>query len=701
MPLMTRIRESMTKIFAVFAGVFVVYIVLDWGMDLGGTKSARMAADAQIIGYVDDEGIQVREFNDLVQQNLDAQRAQTGADPDEFQVRMVRDQVWNNLVTQRLYDREIERLGLGVSDQEIVDVVKGDNPPDFLRTQFTDSTGTFNRQAYDTAINDPRNRQIMVTLERAIRQQALRSKLQSVVLAGVSVTEGEIAQKFADDNVNYQVEYVAIEPAQVAPDSLITVTDAELREYYDRNITDYKVEATRRVKYVAFTFGPSRNDSEYVRQELEDILRRVGEGASFEEIAGTLTESPAREVTFRRGELEPEAEKAVFDAAAGSIVGPVPQADGYHLIKVHEFTRGKEDYIHAQHVLIRPEGADSAAALGKAREVLAKARAGEDFGGLAATYSGEPGASERKGDLGWFGKGRMVKPFEDAAFSAKVGQIVGPVRTDFGYHVIKILARDSREVKVSDIRMPVEMSPKTQGDVYQKAQDFAYFAKENGLEKEAGTNGFEVAETPAFTREGSIGGLGSFRAINRFAFEGKPGDVSDAMTINNGYAVCSISETKDAGIKPFDEVRTGIESAVRREKRTERAVEAARELLKALKPGDSLGTIAAGSRFARVERFDDLKLGSSTSRVARDPAFSGALEALAPGQVSTPVAGQRQVYVIRLIGKSAFDSSAYSIQRGTILAQMLQQKRERFFNEWTEKLKESVEIVDKRDLFFR
>ncbi len=337
----------------------------------------------------------------------------------------------------------------------------------------------------------------------------------------------------------------------------------------------------------------------------------------------------------------------------------------------------------------------------KALDILKKARAGEDIGDLAAKYSTEPGADVRKGDLGWFGRERMVKPFSDAVFAAKTGQIIGPVKTDFGYHVIKVHARDNREVKLRDIQMPIEMSPKTQGDVYQKAQDFAYFARENGFEKEAETAKLRVTETPSFTREGNVAGLGANRGINRFAFEGKPGDVSEAMTATNGYAVCMVSEVKDAGVKPFDEVKPSIEVLVKREKKNEKAAELGTALLKNLKPGDSLGTIAAGTNGARTERIDDLKISSTTSRIARDPAFTGALEALSPGQVSKPVTGARGVFVIKLLDRSAFDSTQYNAQRSTIFTQLLTQKRERYFTEWTEKLKESVEIVDKRDLFYR
>ncbi len=701
MPLLTRIRERMTTIFAIFAGVFVVYIVLDWGMDITGRKNSNRSAESQMIGTVNGKGISYREFSDAVQQNIENQRAQTGTEPEETQVDLIRDQVWSSLVTQYLYNGEIERLDLSVSNQELIDAVRGGNPPAFLRSQFTDSTGTFNRAAYDAAINDPRNKPIMVRLEAAIREQQLQQKLKSVVETGVTVTEGELRQKFRDENIYFSAAYLDLEPNRLVPDSMVTITDDDLRAYYDEHIRTYRREATRKVRYVRFMVGPSAGDTAYVQKEMEDILRRAKEGADFDDLATASSSIPATDVFYVRGELDPGKESAVFDAQVGDIIGPLLERDGMHLIKVQEFRDGKNPAVHAQHVLVRVEGTDSAAALAKARDILKRARAGEDIGDLAVQFSDEPGASTRRGDLGWFGRGRMVKPFEDAVFSAKAGQILGPVKTQFGYHVIKVLGRDSREVKIRDIRLPIETSPKTESDIYQKSQDFAYFARENGFDKEAGLNNLTITESPAFERDGTIPGLGSHQAINRFAFESEPGDVSESISLTSGYAVFTVSEVKDAGLRPFEEVKPSIETVVKREKKIAALSSMAAEALKTLKPGDSLTTIAPRFGDAKVQYVRDVTISSATGRIARDPVFAGAVDALAAGQISKPITGPRSVYVIHLLSKTAFDTASYQARRPAMLSALLLQKRNQIFADWTELLRESAEIVDNRDLFYR
>src|SRR5207244_2439227 len=132
---------------------------------------------------------------------------------------------------------------------------------------------------------------------------------------------------------------------------------------------------------------------------------------------------------------------------AGDILDVSKEFDGFHLIKVLEFRPGKDDFLRASHILVKIENNDSAKALKQAKDLLAAARRGEDFAELARKNSQDPGSGANGGDLGWFGKGRMVKQFDEAAFKAKPGQIVGPVRSQFGYHIIKVVARDNREVR--------------------------------------------------------------------------------------------------------------------------------------------------------------------------------------------------------------------------------------------------------------
>ncbi len=263
MPLMTKIRESLGTFFLIFSVLFVAYMVLDWGMDITGRRRGDRT-QSQEIGKVNDHEIFVKDFSDLVRRATDNQKSQTGSEPDEDQVKTIRDQVWNQMVDDILYEDQIKRLGITVTDQEIIDWVRGNDPPAFLKQQFTDSTGTFNRQAYDATIMDPKNKAIMVTIESSLRKQREREKLQSLITTSIQTDETEIRQRFIDQNVKFNAAFLYFDPNVFVKDDDIKVTDNDLRQFYNEHSDEFKVEATRKLKYVMFSNVPSHGDSESV-----------------------------------------------------------------------------------------------------------------------------------------------------------------------------------------------------------------------------------------------------------------------------------------------------------------------------------------------------------------------------------------------------------------------------------------------------
>jgi len=693
---MTRMRDSMPVILITLVVAFLLTIVFEWGMDYLGIRSRG----ADHIGKIDDRTITYQEFTELVRQASENEKAQTKVEPDEFQLAQIRDQVWNQLVTQTIVEEQIQRLGLTVSDQEITDWVFGPNPPEFLRRQFIDSTGQFRRSDYENALRDPKNAQVILSVEKTLRQQRLQEKLQSLLTAAVRPVEAELYRHFVDQNVKLEAEFILFDPAKLVSDTL-EVTESDIKKFYNEHSDDYKVEATRRLKYLLFRDEPSTEDSQSVFADIRDVLKRVSEGAEFVETADQYGKVQNTGAFFKHGELDPVKEKAVFSAKVGSVVGPLEEADGVHLIKILEERQGTEEYVHASHILIKVEGTDSVGAKKRANQVLASAKRGEKFEDLAMKFSQDPGSAMRGGDLGWFGKGRMVKSFEDAAFRAKAGQIVGPVKTQFGYHVVKVTDRSKREVRIADLDIPIQASPQTRNTMFQRAQDFQYLAKESGFEEAASQLGFTVLETPPFSGGNAIPGVGTSELLSKFAMNGKVGDVSDVVSLSNGYGVFIIAEAKQAGIRPLDEVRDIVKPRVVREKKMERVRVLAEERRKAIQPADSLGVAVVGHPELSVQRTGPFTLGGFVASVGRDLNFLGAVSALKVGEISKPVEGQRGYYLVKLLSRSAVDSAAYQVQRPNLYQQMLQEKRSQFLSQWIENAKKEADIEDNRELFFR
>ncbi len=696
MPIMTRMRDSMPVILVGLVIAFLLTIVFEWGMDYLGWRTRG----SNYVGKINGHSVTYQEFNELVRRAAENQKAQTKNELDEAALAQVREQVWNQVVTQTLLDEEIKRLGIMVTDDEIVDWVRGPNPPDFLRRQFTDSLGKFNREAYDNAIQDPRNKDVWVTVEKSLRQQRLQEKLQSIILAGVRATENESYQRFLDQNLKLDAQYVLFDPGRLVKDDEIEMNDEDLRKYYNAHSEDYKVEATRKLRYILFKEEPSAQDTQAVLDDMQDILKRVKDGGDFATIAGQYGEVKKSDAFIKRTDISQVKEEAIFRAKPGDILGPLKDSDGFHLIKVEEMRDGKDELLRASHILVSSPDNDSVKALKEAREVMAALKRGESFTTLAEKHSKDKGSMVKGGDLGWFGKGRMVKEFEAAAFTAKIGKVVGPVRTQFGYHIIKVTDRSKKEAHITDFAAAVKVTAQTRNSILQKAQDFAYLAQQNGFEKEAEAEGLPVSETNPFAKNAAIPGIGVNSVVTNFAFEGKVGNISEVLTVQPGNAVFIISDVRTAGVQPFDEVKTSIQARTLREKKMAKVKVLADEISEKVKSGAELqNAIQTHSELALVSTGQFSPTFVPT--VGRDMAFIGVSTAMKPGEISKPIEGVRGYYIIKLLTRSAIDTSAFHTQQAGLMTSITQEKRNRFVTDWLDNLKKGADIEDHRDQFYR
>ncbi len=655
----------------------------------------------EFVGVINDRNINYQEFVELVRERSEQLKTQTGNEPDENELNRIRDEVWNSLVTQTLIDEEIQRLGIEVPDQEIIDWVKGENPPEFLYRQFVDSLGNFNRQAYESAIADPRNKEIWIRVEEGLKKQRMQEKLQSIILAGVRVSESEIFQKFAEQNLKLGAEYIFFDPNKFVTDEEANVTDANIEKFYNENASEYKVGATRKLKYVKFIEAPSSKDTLSVVAELDDIMRRTAAGADFIDLLSTYSENQNIDIFYKPSDLTPVKADKLFLAKVGDIVGPFTDHDGFHLVKVLEEKAGTEEFIRASHILFSAQGADTVKVLVEAKNVLNRIRAGEDFAKLAEKFSQDPGSAAKGGDLGWFGKGRMVKQFEEAALKTPINQITGPIRTQFGYHIIKVIGKSKRELKIADITIPVRVSSETRSAIYQKAQDFKYLAEENDFIKEAEVAKYDVIETPAFGEIGIIPGIGHQPSINRFAFEKKRGTISDVLPLTEGYGVFMISEVKKEGIQPLAELKESIRPRVLRDKKMQLLKNKVSDYRKRLQSSDPLSNLTQQNPDLAIQTTGQFTLGGGVPGIGRDMMFIGSLLALKLNEVSKPIEGMRGYYIAKLTERVEIDSTAYKAQKEMLSTQILQTKKSQFLSEWLEQLKKNAEIKDNRDLYFR
>jgi parvulin-like peptidyl-prolyl isomerase len=703
MAVLNDIREKSPKfIIAGAAVIFIVLIIFDWGLDLTGRRG-RGGGQSELLGKVNGKEVSYKQFSELVRRTAENQKKQQGSEIDEETERQIRSQVWNQLVDEMLVEQEIDRLGINVSDQEIRDIVNGQNPPDFLVKQFTDSTGTFRRDAYQQAMRDPQNKSAWIQVEEMLRQEQKRRKLQSLLLANVNVSEGELKQRFMDRDVMLNAAYVLFNVDRLVQDSAVTVSDDDLKKQYDLHAVEFQAKAARKVKYVLFSQIASSEDSAAVETEIKRLLEQAKSGMmDFAELAKTYSEIPYTETFFKHGELSQKKENVIFSAKKGDIVGPINDNDGIHIIKILDQRQGTKEFVKSSHILLNlVSGPDSVKAIQKARTLLAQARSGADFAKLARENSQDYGTAMQGGELGWASKDRWVKPFADAAFNARIGDIVGPVRTQYGWHIIKVAGKDKREVKILDLGLKVKASTQTMDAAFQQAQDFGILAKDEGFEKAAENSKLKVQETPDFTKTGSIPGIGANDAITSFAFNNKIGSIADPIYVRNGVMIIKVSNIREEGTRPLEEVKSIVRALAVREKKLAKIRPEVDSFSHTLTSSSDLITAAQSNPNVTAQITGPFKPADGPAVIGRDMKFIGTALSLKAGELSKPIEGKPGYYIIKLLSKTDFDTTRYNLERESLRNQLLQDKRQRALSDWQTALHEKADIVDHRDKYFR
>ncbi|MDP3580686.1 MAG: peptidylprolyl isomerase, partial [Ignavibacteria bacterium] len=326
---------------------------------------------------------------------------------------------------------------------------------------------------------------------------------------------------------------------------------------------------------------------------------------------------------------------------------------------------------------------------------------GADFAAVARTKS-QDGSAPQGGDLGWFGKGQMVPEFEKACFGGNVGIVQKPIKTQFGYHIVKVTGRSNQDFVVEKIVNKIQTSATTTEKVYQDAADFGYIAKENGFESEAKVMKYQVTETPPFNEEASaIAGLGINRALVKWAFENGTGEVSDVFRFPAGYVVATISEEIKPGMKPFEEVKEIIKSAVTSQKKLEKAMAIAKQIRNQI--GDSGDGNAAKTVWASaiVDTTMEFTTAGTVGTLGREFAFTEAAYKADMNKWTQPVKGITNAYLIKVKSKTQFDQNAFNTAKESIKKDLVANKKNVYLSQWVEQLKKEADIVDNRYMFFR
>ena len=695
MGVMNKLRENTGAILWILVFAFGVIWVLQ---DSGGLDAVGQVGNN--IGAVNGDPITVDEYNAAVDQQVQSYQNQTGDSMPPQMLDQTRDRVFNQLVEARLREQEMERLGLGVSDDELIEMIQGDDPHPIIKAYFSDGNGGVDRALLQNFIANPDATADWINIENYLRSERRRQKLENLITSTVRITEADVLEEYTNRNKSVDVRYVALRHSALSDDE-ISYDDGDLRAFYNEHRDEFEKDKSFDLSFVTASKAPTSADTAAVMADVEslrDAFASAEDDSLF--LARNGSERPWTDAYFRRDELAEDIADVVFqDIEEGSVVGPIISGGQIHLIKIIDVRPPEEPAVKARHILFRAAEGDDAAraeALAEARDVRRQILNGADFVEMAAEHS-DDGTASRGGDLGWFGPGRMVEPFEEAAFDARVGQLVGPVETQFGYHLIEVTERATEEALIADYALTLRASVQTLNRVQSTLDDLQYFASEEGnFSEEAARRELDVRTVSVEADQQFIPGIGNSRALLNFLATAGVDDVSPVIELNDVFLVASVDAINDAGFQPFDEVRAQLEPRLRNELKAEVQRERMEDALAAGGFDGLAEALSTPEREAQGLSFAN----QNVPGIGRDAEFVGTAMSLGEGETSGVIEGANAVYVIQVTAVN--EPGAIQPTEYTNLREQLASRQQNLVRaQWITALRESADIVDNRRIFLQ
>jgi len=676
-------------------GVILWILVISFGVIWTLQDSDVFSAMNQTnrnVATVNGSPIQQEEYQRMLKRQRQRFQEQLGSDMNPQMERRVREQAYDQVINQELLQQEMGRLGISVTDSEVEDMVFGETPHPIIRQQFADSTGQINYNLLQNMASNSEARAQWIKLEEFLRRQRRQQKMNSLVQSTIQVSESDVENYYHRQNASASAQYVALRYARVSDDS-ITVGESDLRDYYDNNREDFKREKTVTLQYATTSKEATAEDSSAISDDLATLR---GNFATTQNDSLFLVNN-ASDQDFSSAYRTPDqmsarvADSVYATPEPGRVVGPVFGGGQAHLLKIRDTRPAENDFLHARHILLKTDQADSEL-LGRLQALRDTVESGAaSFAEMARRYS-DDGSASNGGDLGWFARGSMVDAFEDAAFEADPGSLVGPVRSEFGYHLIHVEARASQAVQVADLAYNLSPSQATLSDKESLLGDLAYFAEEEGaFLEEAQRLELSVEEVQVETDQSSVPGIGQSPALSRFLESASEGAISDVIEVADKFVVAEVTSVTPEGYRPFSEVKSQIRPRVELQKK--RAVQTRRmEQALTQNPFDALPDVLG----TELRTQSDITYSTTTvPGLGQEPKFVGTVLGLDEGETSSVVEGNNAAFVVQTTQKTT-PPPLTDQKRQQIRQELLKQRRQQVSADWIAALKENATIKDNR-----
>jgi peptidyl-prolyl cis-trans isomerase D len=523
------------------------------------------------------------------------------------------------ILKQLVFQKEIEYEAkrLGIA---VSDQEQADRIRQYVPTAY--SGGAFvGRDRYSAEVQ-ARFQMAVPVFEELVRQGLLEEKFRKLVTDGISVGPAELQDEFRYKNEKVKLDYALIKPEDL--EGKISPDEAEIRAAYEKNKSKYQVPERRVVRYALVDVNQIRQSV----QVSDDMLKQQYQ-ANIQQYQ-------------------------------------VPNR------------------VHVEHILFMTVGKTTDAEVEevkkKAEDVLKQAKKGEKFEDLAKKYSEDPGSKDKGGDLSWITQGQTVPEFEKTAFSLGPGQVSDLVKTQYGFHIIKVLEKETAHTKpfeeVKDsLRAPLLLSQadKLASDTADQLSAAIRQSNKISLDDLAKQYHLTVSETRPVSATDPLLELADSKEAKNAIFQLRIGELNPPVRTDRGYVVLSVKSILSAHQGSLEEVRDRLITDLKREKSTEIAKSKAEELIRRVK---------AGEKFEAAAR--SLGLEPKTSDlIARDGSIPGAASAkqvsaafnLKAGDVAAPLSLGQNWLVYRVAEKSEANPADFEKQKKQLTEELLQSKR--------------------------
>ena len=708
MGVINKIRAHTGLAVGIIALGLILFLV---GGDLLSVNSALLGGNRNYVGEIMGEDVSLEEFRAQLSKITYQYRINTGNSPDAQTMSSLRDQAWQQLIHEIAYQSEYEQVGLSVSEAELIDMVQGDHIRSDLKTGFKDEeTNEFDLQKLQDYLQNLSNlsaerQALWYEYEQSLIPTRLREKYTNLLEKSVYITQAEAEWASTIDQRRLDLRYLYI-PYDNLPDSNFQVTEDEMRSYLSAHDYMYQREEQRGIYYCTFPIKPSAEDTAYTREEITTLGDELRESEDDSLFVSLQSEGSKPYQRLRPDELPDALSDQVDSLVVGQVIVPILQRDRYIAYKLSSKEDADGAYMRASHILLRSEDETEEAkeqAHEKAEEVLLKLKKGADFKEMAVEHSLDPSAANG-GDLGWFSKGDMVAPFEEAAFSAtEKGLIPRVIDTEFGTHIIKVTELPRSEVfVVSTLERAIIARDESRDRAYQKSADFLALCSDTASFLVAvDTMKLNMQRAPRIRpTDTRVGRLSDVRGVIQWLFnEAEVGSVSEIQELSDAFFVCVMSDEQEEGLANYSSVVEELRTKVMNRAKSRQIIDSLSHKMqdKELSLDEIAQLFPAGQAY--VYSMNGLRFSDRSLRgIGNEPLALGAASALKTiGQRSSIIAGERGILLLEL---TSIEDETEAEELDKYIDQLLNKQKGSLYQNLNKSIEHLGEIKDLRHKFY-